>query len=195
MTEDLSRLPLMPLPAVLFPEAVRSLRLYEPRYLRMVRDCAAAQGGFGVVCFTPATDQAPATHAVIGTEAVIEDFATLEDGLLGITVRGRRRFRVRATTAADDGLLTARVEWIAAEPARPVPIRHAALQQLARELQRHAVWSDLDPLRLEDASGLGMALSSALSLPPDVAQTLLAIHDPEARLDVLLDLLGDDSAG
>ena len=85
-------LPLFPLRTVLVPGAALDLRIFERRYLDMVRDCGRQGSGFGV-CLLVDGDEvgAPATPAAYGTEAVIEDFGTTPDGLLSLRVRGRRR--------------------------------------------------------------------------------------------------------
>ena len=87
-------IPLFPLNAVLFPGGTLSLRIFEPRYLDLVRDCTRSNSGFGV-CLILAGREAgePATPAAVGTLAHIEDFYSLPDGLLGIRARGSRRFR------------------------------------------------------------------------------------------------------
>ena len=41
-------IPLFPLRTVLFPGAVLPLRIFEQRYLTMIRDCARSDTGFGV---------------------------------------------------------------------------------------------------------------------------------------------------
>lgn len=195
MPEALDELPLFPLQRVLFPGAPLPLRIFEARYLEMVRECSRTGTGFGVVLYEPPTDTRPARHAHLGTEAVIEDFSTLEDGLLGIQARGRRRFRVRSTTARDNGLLVGQVEWIGAERARRVGPEYAALDSLYREIVANVPNADLPPVDGDDASQLGMALASVLPLDPAQAQELLAVSDPEERLRALCWLLGPDEAG
>lgn len=182
---DTEELPLFPLPMVLFPRARTQLRIFESRYLNMTRDCSAAGTGFGIVQFDPGDEQRPAHHAAIGTEAVIEDFSTLDDGLLGLTVRGHRRFRILATRARDDGLIVGDIEWIPPEPSLPVRPEFAVLQGVLRELLRHEAFADLVEADSDDASALGMALAALLPLEPASAQELLAVSDPEARLRVL----------
>ncbi|PKL96365.1 MAG: hypothetical protein CVV18_02020 [Gammaproteobacteria bacterium HGW-Gammaproteobacteria-8] len=186
-------LPLFPLPLVLFPAARTQLRIFESRYLQMTRDCSAEGRGFGIVHFSPATDDGPARHAAIGTEALIEDFTTLEDGLLGITVRGRRRFRIHSTSAMENGQIVGAVEWIPEEPRLTVAPEHAVLQAMLRELLQHPAFSELAEVDADDSSRLGMALASVLPLDPTEAQTLLAVSDPNARLDALIRLLGTES--
>lgn len=190
----LQSLPLFPLPLVLFPETRTQLRIFESRYLQMTRDCSAEARGFGIVHFSPAADGRPARHAAIGTEALIEDFTTLEDGLLGITVRGHRRFRIRSTSARQDGLIIGDVEWIPAEPKLPVKPEHAVLQAMLRELLQHQAFEDLAAVDADNASHLGMALAAVLPLDPAEAQTLLAVSDPHERLDALIRLLGNESS-
>lgn len=182
-------LPLFPLPLVLFPGARTQLRIFESRYLEMTRECSAGGTGFGVVHFSPADENKPARHAAIGTEAVIEDFSTLDDGLLGITVRGSRRFRIRATRAREDGLIIGDVEWLPAEPRLAVQPEHAVLQNILRELLQHRAFADMIDADADDASALGMALASVLPLETQSAQELLAVTDPHDRLRALCVLL------
>ena len=186
MTESL---PLFPLQTVLFPDALLPLRIFESRYIDMVRECMRAGHGFGVVARFPEDEQGAAWHARIGTEAIITDFTTLEDGLLGLATRGQRRFLIESTHARQDGLLFGQVAWLPPEPARPVPPQHAALQTLMRELLRHeqlATQLQVDP---DNASSLGFALASILPLELKQAQQLLEITDPQQRLEALLPLV------
>lgn len=186
-------LPLFPLPLVLFPGGRTRLRIFESRYLEMTREVSAGGTGFGMVHFTPADERGPARHAAIGTEAIIEDFSTLDDGLLGIEVRGSRRFRIRSTRAREDGLITARVEWLPPEPRQQVRPEHAVLQNILRELVRHQGFADLIAADADDASALGMALASVLPLEAENAQELLAVTDPHERLRALCILLEESS--
>jgi len=185
-------LPLFPLPLVLFPVARTQLRIFESRYLEMTRECSAKGTGFGVVHFSPADNNKPARHAAIGTEALIEDFSTLEDGLLGIEVRGGRRFRIRTTRAREDGLIIGEVEWLPAEPRLEVQPEHAVLQNILRELLQHRAFADMIDADADDASALGMALASALPLESESAQELLAVSDPHERLRALCVLLEEE---
>jgi len=182
-------LPLFPLPLVLFPHARAQLRIFESRYLEMTRECSAAGSGFGVVHFSPAEETRPARHAAIGTEALIEDFSTLDDGLLGLQVRGHRRFRIRSTRAREDGLIIGEVEWLPAEPRQEVRPEHAVLQNVLRELLQHQAFADVIDADPDDASALGMALASVLPLETASAQELLAVTDPHDRLHALCSLL------
>ena len=49
MSANLQELPLFPLNSVVFPGGALPLRLFEPRYLDMVKDCMRNEHGFGIV--------------------------------------------------------------------------------------------------------------------------------------------------
>lgn len=182
MSVATEKLPLFPLSSVLFPRGLIGLRIFESRYLDMVRERLRSNAGFGIVANLNKTE-----HAVVGTEAMIIDFSTLEDGLLGLQCRGHRRFRIHETTTQSDGLLIGEVEWWPPEPAMGVRPEHATLQTLVREMLRQEVLAKELDIDTDQASELSFGLSSILPLDLLQAQYLLELQEPEARLDQLLD--------
>jgi uncharacterized protein len=182
-------LPLFPLSTVLFPGARLPLRIFESRYLDMVRECLRNESGFGVVWRMDTDPAELGGHARIGTEAVIQDFSTLEDGLLGIECLGQRRFVVRSTTARDNGLLIGQVDWFTDQPATAVAPRHGALQGLLREIQAHKELGTHIQADADDAVGLGFGLAAVLPIDRARAQNLLEMTDATQRLDALLDMI------
>ena len=55
-TLTLQSLPLFPLTAVLFPDGLLSLRVFEVRYLDMIGKCRKAGAPFGVVSLTQGSE-------------------------------------------------------------------------------------------------------------------------------------------
>ena len=95
----LSSLPLFPLGSVLFPDGVLALRVFEVRYLDMVRKCHRTGAPFGVVALTQGQEvrQAGAPEERfndIGTLAIIEQLETPQPGLVTLLCRGSQRFRI-----------------------------------------------------------------------------------------------------
>ncbi|HEX7011377.1 MAG TPA: LON peptidase substrate-binding domain-containing protein [Steroidobacteraceae bacterium] len=175
-------IPLFPLHTVLFPGGVLRLRIFEPRYLEMVSRCAREAGEFGIALIVEGQEAGgPARTVAVGTSARIVDFEQLEDGLLGITVRGARRFRIRSTGRQSDGLQVGEVEWLAEEPAVTVPERYAILSQLLRQALSQVGMSYEEAL-IAEASWVGMRLAEMLPLPPAQRQELLEMTDSVARL-------------
>lgn len=185
-----SELPLFPLRVVLYPGGHLPLRIFEPRYLDMVRDCARDDSGFGVCLLMDGDGPAPG-HARIGTAAHIRDWYTLDNGLLGITAEGGRRFTVRRTRARDNGLLVGDVDWLGEPDPVGVPPDYAVLSQVAARFieQLAEQYPEHHPDELQDASWVGYRLAEWLPLEPREKQALLELSEPLDRLQVLLELL------
>ncbi|WP_218745665.1 LON peptidase substrate-binding domain-containing protein, partial [Vibrio parahaemolyticus] len=104
---------LFPLTSVVLPEGKMNLRIFEPRYKRMVKECSLQNVGFGVCLVGSEGDPKDVGNvSSIGTLVRIVDFETLSDGLLGITVAGEKRFVIKRVRADSDGLRHAEVEWL-----------------------------------------------------------------------------------
>jgi len=185
-------LPLFPLSTVLYPGSQLQLRVFEPRYLDLVRECAAGGKGFGVCLILEGREVGePAVPAAVGTLARIADFHRGADGLLGITVEGGRRFRVARTRVRSDGQLRGEVDWWPDEPAKPVPVEFALLQTILERLVETMAprWKDAPREAYEDAGWLGFRLAELLPLAGDEQQRLLEMVDPLRRLAELRDIL------
>jgi Lon protease-like protein len=187
MTTAARTLPLFPLNVVLFPGGPLPLRIFETRYLDMVRRCMREASGFGVVCIVAGAEAGGAADfAEVGTEARIVDFTRLQDGLLGITCIGQGRFRVIEAWRETDGLNVGRVEDLPAEPAVPLPARFSFLADVLQ-----GVLPELGELyagigqRFNEAAWVGHRLAELLPLPAGDRQALLEMDDPLARLEAI----------
>ncbi len=181
----LTDLPLFPLDAVLFPGGPLSLRIFEPRYLDLVRDCSRTGSGFGVCLILEGREAgAPAVPAAIGTVARIDDFYTLPDGLLGIGAIGGERFQVATTRVRDNGLVHGEVRLWPHEPEVAVPPEHGLLATILERLleQLGGVHARAERSRLDDASWVGFRLAELLPLEQSEKQYLLQMTDPLRRL-------------
>ncbi len=177
-------LPLFPLHTVLFPGGPLGLRIFEPRYLDLVRRCLRETSDFGVVLLTEGSEAGAATAiAAIGTQARIVDFDPLPDGMLGITCLGTRRFQVTERWQQADGLNIARVAYLAEEPPRELPPELAHLADLLRGLlpRLGRGYAHVDA-HYEDAGWVANRWAEVLPLTPDERQQLLAEAEPLLRL-------------
>jgi Lon protease-like protein len=88
-------LPIFPLKIVLFPGMPLPLRIFEPRYKKMIGECLAGSGNFGVVLIKEGEEVGPpAAPFEVGTEAKIIKAERMDDGQLFIIVSGQRRFKI-----------------------------------------------------------------------------------------------------
>ncbi|GAB2494717.1 LON peptidase substrate-binding domain-containing protein [Pseudoxanthomonas sangjuensis] len=185
-------LPLFPLHAVLLPGAALQLRVFEPRYLDMVRDCGRSGSGFGVCLILVGGEVGePATPAAFGCEAVIEDFDTGPDGLLALRLRGRRRFHVRRTRVRDNGLVVGEIEWCEPDPDDELHPEHAMLATVLEKIleQIDADLPALSQQQLDNASWVGWRLAELLPLEPSQRLGILQEDDVHQRLERLLGLM------
>ena len=189
-------LPLFPLGSLVFPGGPLPLRIFEPRYVNLVKRSVQAGSGFGVVLLFRGNEAgtAEASTAGIGTEVTIVDFDRLPDGLLGITCRGQQRFRILRAWREADGLNMAEVEDLPPPPPTAIP---AELRFLAEILERvmPELGEDYAALekRYDDAEWVGCRLAEVLAMETFERQALLELNDPLARLRMLVARVrGDD---
>ena len=185
-------LPIFLLPAVLFPGGHLPLRIFEQRYIDMVRDCSAGDSMFGVCMFTPPQDSDErASYARTGTLAEITDWSTLDDGLLGITTFGRQKFVIQSSRFRDNGLMIAEITVLEDPDTVEVPAEYSVLSMIAARFMEElsSNYPAFLPSHLQDADWVGYRLSELLPLQEPEKQALLQLDDPLERLQALLEVL------
>ena len=187
MTGPGQEIPLFPLRTVLFPGGVLPLRIFEARYIDMIRRCLRAESGFGVVLIESGVEAggAASVHDV-GTLADIVDFTPHDDGLLGVTAMGRCRFRIVAARQERDGLNVGQVEWLEEGPERELPVDFDPFAALLRQAlpQLGAAYQHLEE-RYGDAAWVAGRLAELLPLSLEDKQRCLELGDPLSRLELL----------
>jgi len=187
-----AEIPLFPLRTVLFPGGFLPLRIFEQRYLNMVRDCARDDTGFGV-CLIREGEEAvsPVKTTEIGTHARIVDWYTLEDGLLGVSAVGTVRFMAESTWQEEDGLFRAKVRILPEPAATQLPAAYALLAEvLGRFMEKVGhQYPSYNEDSLQDAVWVGYRLSELLPLGGIEKQHLLELSDPIERLQSLVEVL------
>ena len=189
-------LPLFPLQTVLFPDGVLPLKIFETRYIDMVRECMRLERPFGVVAIrTGAETGTAAEPESIGCVASIAEWDMEVGGLLIIRTRGMQRFRILATRVLPDQRLEAQVENL---PVDGMPPPSAMLVACAKTLKLAA--DDFDarvaeesgfvhpfaaPWRLDDAGWVANRWCEILPIPLAGRQELLELDDPQSRLSAI----------
>lgn len=197
----LQSLPLFPLSAVLFPDGLLSLRVFEVRYLDMIAKCRKAGAPFGVVSLTQGNEvrHPGSTEAFsqVGTLATIHDFENPQPGLMLVRAIGAQRFRITASDQLKHGLWVADVERLANDMVVPIPEdlqgTAEALQRLIQSLQLKADSPAPMPLqppwRLDDCGWVANRWCELLPLPVALKQRMMELDNPLVRLELVSDVL------
>jgi len=197
----LQSLPLFPLGAVLFPDGVLQLRIFEVRYLDMIGRCHKAGAPFGVVLLTQGNEvRQPGSKEAfshVGTLATISELDTPRPGLMMVRASGAQRFRITASDQLRHGLWVADVERLPADMAVAIPddlkATATALGKLIQSLQQKADSPARMPLqgpwRLDDCGWVANRWCELLPLPMQLKQRMMELDNPLVRLELVSDVL------
>lgn len=188
-----ARLPLFPLPLVLFPGAVLPLHIFEPRYQRLLADVRAGDGRFGIVVAGGGSPfgSAPAP-GLVGCVAAVRAVEPLPDGRSNLVVDGGARFAVtRVVEDAGTPYLVAEVEPYddAPDDAGPHALGAAAARvrglfaRVARAARAIADDADPVPALPDDPAAVAFAVAALVEFDLAARQRLLASRSALARLD------------
>jgi Lon protease-like protein len=168
---------LFPLTSHVLPGGRLQLRIFEQRYIRMIKESLAAQKGFGVCMLNPKGREEDNSHILpIGTLVNVVDFESLQDGMLGITVAGEQLFEIDSIAADKDGLRVGQVvlrqEWSASSLSDEDILLRQRLQEV---FEAYPELSQLYPeKRFDDEPWICQRWLEILPLEPQKKQELLA---------------------
>ncbi|MGB0836244.1 MAG: LON peptidase substrate-binding domain-containing protein [Psychrobium sp.] len=100
MSIQITSIPVFPLPVCILIGGVTELRIFEPRYMRLVSEASSGQG----FVISHYDSDKPFTSSDYGTLVHIIDFETLDGGMLGIKVQAQRMVSLSNFSQDDDGL-------------------------------------------------------------------------------------------
>jgi Lon protease-like protein len=165
------RIPLFPLPLVLFPHAIVPLHIFEPRYKQMIRECVDSESRFGIIL------AGERGTAKIGCTAEITEITRqFDDGRMDIQVEGRSPFEIESVVE-EKPYYEANVRMLDDETdAKSAPIPEGLLEVYAR---CHILLFGSEPEEFDRESNESLAFAIAEDLPLDVEykQTILASRD------------------
>jgi|SRR5690606_1598251 len=191
-------LPLFPLKAVLFPRGVLPLRVFEARYIDMVRECMKSGQPFGVVLIKSGQEVgAAAEPETIGTLAHITHWDMQEAGVLLLRIQGGQRFRILETRVLPDQRLEAQITLLPADIDGAFDDMHVqcatALKAvtddvLAKLRSQHGNEFDspfAEPLSFDSTSWVANRWCELLPIPLKARQKLLELDDARTRLNII----------
>lgn len=184
----MKELALFVLNSFILPEGRMRLRVFEPRYLRLISEASSGKRDFALAQINPYVSvQHPERIFSLATQVQIEDFEQLADGLLGITIVGIEKVRLLQRWQEPDQLHIAQVEPIHSWSAGDVSGEYRQLiPQLQKILQLHPALQSLYPNpKYHDAAWLAARLLELLPMQPALKQQLACETSPVPCLDSL----------
>lgn len=99
------KVPLFPLSSHILPDGRMALRIFEPRYVRMIKQACSENKPFAICMLDGRGDSSNNSHIFgLGTLCKVIDFDILDDGLLGVTVEGIECVKISNIETEKDGL-------------------------------------------------------------------------------------------
>jgi len=189
-------IPLFPLSTIVLPDGLLPLRLFEPRYINMVKECFKNETGFGVCLIKDGHEVGvPADPYPQGTLVSLVDFDQGDDGLLHITAQGQQEFNLLSFEKNDEDLLIGQVALFDTGEPTPMADEYKALgEKLAIILdyvEPSIVYKDK---RFDEPDWVCNRMLELLPLTAPSKFELLQLPSNKARLDALLSLQIDFSS-
>ena len=202
LAPSLRKIPLFPLGTVLFPDGVIALKIFEARYLDMIKTCLREKTEFGVVSIMKdhdAKEDSPLVFSQIGTLARIEDFDPVQPALYMTKSSGTQRFKLLNSRQESNGLWIGEIELLANDPATPIPEEHQKIVNLLNEIILVIQSEDLlgeapfkKPFKIDDCGWVSNRLAELLPISLAQKNHLLAQTNPRIRLDLVTEIIEDD---
>jgi uncharacterized protein len=201
-------IPLFPLGTILFPDGIIPLKIFEARYLDMIKKCFREGTPFGVISIiknnsfgSDSNDLEPVNQSFsdIGTLAVIEDFDPVQPTVYMTRSVGTQRFKLLSAAQESDGLWIGQVELLENDPPSPIPSEHQKVANLLHEMiemiqsqtliEEPLFKAATDP---NDCGWVANRLAELLPLSLSVKNHLLGQTNPRIRLDLITEIIEDD---
>lgn len=202
-TPALKKIPLFPLGTILFPDGIIALKIFEARYLDMIKQCLREKTEFGVVSIikdsTTTSEDISLSFSEIGTLAQIEDFDPIQPALYMTKSFGTQRFKLVNCQQESNGLWMGDVELLENDPLIPVPQEHQRVAKLLDDIISVIQSEDLlgespfrKPFKVDDCGWVSNRLAELLPISLAQKNHLLAQTNPRIRLDLVTEIIEDD---
>lgn len=184
------QIPLFPLSSIVMPDGLMPLRIFERRYIDMIKACFKNDSGFGICLIKQGKEAGDVSEPYpLGTRVSIVDFDQGADGLLHITARGIEEFTLLTYSSNDSGLLIGEVSPI---PKKAATAMEPEFELLAKKLDLILDYLDTESRykekKLDDADWVIHRLLEVLPLANDAKFELLQMQSNRERLEALANL-------
>tara|TARA_B100001564_G_scaffold355256_1_gene367250 strand:+ start:149 stop:751 length:603 start_codon:yes stop_codon:yes gene_type:complete len=184
-------IPLFPLKSIVLPGGIFPLRIFERRYINMVKECIKNDNGFCIVLTRNNSNKKYIDDVYnYGCFVKITDWDQLEDGLLGITVSGQSKIHVIDCGLNENDLLCGTIEDMPDEKEYMIPQKYLILSKFYKRIYPGIKnFISYQRERYSDATWIGFRLTECLPLDSSTKNKLIATNDAIERLEKLYEIV------
>ena len=183
-----NNLPVFPLGLVALPGTIQNLQIFEPRYIRMVKECMAKDHGFVIVFQNGTQKNGNYEISKKGSYVEIIDFNNLPNGLLGITVKSINKVAIKDLTQLEDGLHVAQINPLIDPEVddQALLAGFPEITNILNQLIKHPRILEM-PLDVDfnSADSVAYHLAGLIPISWSRKQSLLEAFDASQRLNIL----------
>jgi uncharacterized protein len=185
---------------VVCPGGLVHLKIFEARYLDMVRNCIKNKSFFAIVTVLPEGQNDPEENfpfVNVGTLVEVVDADVTTVGLMMIRCVGQQRVKVDSFVLQADGLVVGEVSDVANDLEMPIPedlyFTSSTLKHLLESLPDQDIspanMPVIEPYKFDDASWVANRWVELLVMPLLQKQRLMQLDSPILRLEMIHDIL------
>jgi len=182
-------IPIFPLKSIILPGGQFPLRIFERRYLDMIRDSLKTNSGFVIALTKKDADYISSVHDYACYVEIV-DWSQLDGGLLGITVEGKSLVTLSNCKLDETNLLRGDAQKIKSGIDHLIPQKYQILSKFYRKIYPEIkAYIFHNKSKYNDANWIGFRLIECLPIEISDKADLIATNEPLDRLEKILHIV------
>ena len=182
-------IPVFPLKSIILPGGQFPLRIFERRYLDMIRDSLKTNSGFVIALTKKDADYISSVHDYACYVNIV-DWSQLDGGLLGITVEGKSLVTLSNCKLDETNLLRGDAQQIKSSIDHLIPQKYQILSKFYRKIYPEIkAYIFHNKSKYNDANWIGFRLIECLPIEISDKADLIATNEPLDRLEKILHIV------
>ena len=173
----MDNMPLFPLDIVVVPKERIPLHIFEPRYMRMIKDSIKTGNPFGIVL-----KDGKGVKSIGCSVKIIHVLKEHPSGEYDIIVQGQRCFRIKGKTQENDHLWIGKVTYLDDNESASADLLEKTRDQYLHILLKLGLDEDMERHMSKSRS---FDLIEFINLPNKIKQQLIETNDENQRLDII----------
>jgi len=180
---------IFPLKSIILPGGQFPLRIFERRYIDMIRDSLKTNSGFVIALTKKDADYISSVHDYACYVEIV-DWSQLDGGLLGITVEGKSLVTLSNCKLDETNLLRGDTQLIKSSIDHLIPQKYQILSKFYRKIYPEIkAYIFHNKPKYNDANWIGFRLIECLPIEISDKADLIATNEPLDRLEKILHII------